>query len=347
MRNDLAIMTPEINVTRLDDLSLTRTGNDSVRISWKIRGKILEIAILSRQSSDEIKHHFTAAGLKENISSNISGLDPDTRYYFEVVSDSGSKITISERRVSLEGSVNFRDLGGYETADGRRVKWGLVFRSDNLGRLTDRDVAFLQRMGIRLVCDFRTPAEAEKLPDRFPRDGPAKYLHLPIRHGEFDPANTFERIQKGDIEWMTEEFMIKSYIKNIDTFAPMWSTLFNCLSDRSSRPIVFHCTGGKDRAGVCAALILLTLGVPEETVITDHGLSNVYVAGVLERIYARIRSAGVDPRQVSSYFTAPRNAIVAFIDNIQQTYGSAAGYLRKKAGIEQKVIDQLKKDLLE
>mgnify|MGYP001166128375 CR=1 FL=1 len=162
MRNDLAIMTPEINVTRLDDLSLTRTGNDSVRISWKIRGKILEIAILSRQSSDEIKHHFTAAGVKENISSNISGLDPDTRYYFEVVSDSGSKITISERRVSLEGSVNFRDLGGYETADGRRVKWGLVFRSDNLGRLTDRDVAFLQRMGIRLVCDFRTPAEAEK-----------------------------------------------------------------------------------------------------------------------------------------------------------------------------------------
>jgi protein-tyrosine phosphatase len=94
-------------------------------------------------------------------------------------------------------------------------------------------------------------------------------------------------------------------------------------------------------------LILLTLGVPEETVITDHGLSNVYITGVLEKIYARIRSAGVDPRQVSSYFTAPQNAIVAFIDHIRQTYGSAAGYLRKKAGIEQKVIDQLKKDLLE
>ena len=332
-------MTPDINETRLDDLSLTRTGNDSVRISWKIRGKTVEIAIFSRQSADEIKHHFTAAGVKENISTNISGLVPDTRYYFEVVSDSGLKTTISERRVPLEGSVNFRDLGGYETVDGRRVKWGLVFRSDNLGRLTDRDVTFLQRMGIRLVCDFRTPAEAEKLPDRFPRDGPAKYLHLPIRHGEFDPANTFERIQKGDIEWMTEEFMIKGYIKNIDNFAPVWSTLFNCLSDRSSRPIVFHCTGGKDRAGVCAALILLTLGVPDETVITDHGLSNVYIAGVLEKIYARIRSMGVDPQQVSSYFTAPQNAIVAFIDHIRQTYGSAAGYLRKKAGIEQKVID--------
>ena len=340
-------MTPEIDVTRLGDLSLTRTGDDSVRISWKIRGKILKIAIFSRRSPDEIEHHFTASGVKENAFTNITGLDPDTRYYFEVVSDSGSKTTISQRRVPLEGSVNFRDLGGYETVDGRRVRWGLVFRSDNLGRLSDRDVAFLQRMGIRLVCDFRTPAEAEKLPDQFPRDAGAEYLHLPIRHGEFDPANTFDRIQKGDIEWMTEEYMIQGYIKNIDNFAPVWSTLFNCLSDRSSRPMVFHCTGGKDRAGVCAALILLTLGVPEETVIADHGLSNIYIAGVLEKIYARIRSAGVDPRQVSSYFTAPQNAIVAFLDHIRLTYGSAAGYLRKKAGIEQKVIDQLKRDFLE
>ena len=340
-------MTPEINVTRLGDLSLTRTGKDSVKIAWNVRGRILKIAVFSKQSTDEIKHHFAATGMKAKASTHISNLDPNTRYYFETVSDTGSKTTIGERRVSLEGSVNFRDLGGYETVDGRRVKWGLVFRSDHLGRLSDRDVTFLQRMGIRQVCDFRTAAEVEKSPDRFPRDDIAKYLHLPIQHGEYDPASTFERIQKGDIEWMTEKFMIQGYIKNIENFAPVWSTLFKRLSDRSRRPIVFHCTGGKDRAGVCAALILLTLGVPEETVITDHGLSNVYIAGVLENIYARIRSAGVDPQQVSAYFTAPKNAILAFIDHIRQSHGSAGGYLRKKAGIQQKVIDQLKADLLE
>jgi protein-tyrosine phosphatase len=340
-------MTPEINVTRLGDLLLTRTGPDSIRISWKIRGKILKIAIYSRLSADEIQHHFSVTRLRDRASTNISGLDPDIRYYFELVSDSDSKTTISERRVSLEGSVNFRDLGGYKTMDERRVKWGMVFRSDNLGRLTERDIAFIQRMGIKCVCDFRTSAEADKLPDRFPPDGRAKYLHLPIRHGEFDPANTFDRIKKGDIEWMNEEFMIKGYIKNIDNFAPVWSSLFNCLSDRSNRPIVFHCTGGKDRAGVCAALILLTLGVPEETVIADHGLSNVYIAGVQEKIYARIQSMGVDPKQVSSYFTAPKKAIVSFVGHLRQKYGSAAGYLRKQAGIEQRVIDQLKRDFLE
>ena len=191
-------MTAETNVTRLGNLTLTQSGDDSVRISWNLRGKIVKIAIFSRPSPDEIDHHLSAVELKEKAARDISGFDPDTRYYFEMVSDAGVKTTISQRRVPLEGSVNFRDLGGYKTVDGRRVKWGLVFRSDNLGRLTDRDVAYLEKMGIRLVCDFRTPAEAKKLPDRFPRDKRAKYQHLPIRHGEFDPANAFERIQKGD-----------------------------------------------------------------------------------------------------------------------------------------------------
>jgi len=340
-------MTPEINVTRIGDLCLTRTGDDSVRISWKIRGKILKIAIFSRQPADEIEHHFTAAEVKGNASTNISGLDPGTRYYFEVVSDSGSKTTISERRVPLEGSVNFRDLGGYETVDGRRVKWGLVFRSDNLGRLTDRDVVYLQKMGIQLVCDFRTPAEIKKLPDRYPQGDYGKTLRLPIRHGESDPANTFDRIKKGDIDWMTEEFMIKGYIKNIEEFAPLWTSFFNRLAERSNRPLVFHCTGGKDRAGVGAALILLVLGVPEETVIRDHGLSNLYIAAVLDSIYDRIRSLGVDPEEISAYFTAPQNAIVSLLKHLDITYGSAANYLINKAGIHGKILNRLKEDLLE
>jgi protein-tyrosine phosphatase len=285
--------------------------------------------------------------VKGKTYTNITGLEPDARYYFKIVSDTGSVTIISERRVTLDGSVNFRDLGGYETIDGRRVKWGLLFRSDNLGRLSGRDVELLRHMGIELVCDFRTPAEAKRLPDRFPKGDHTRYLHLPIRHGEFDPVNTFKRIQQGDIGWMTEDFMVKGYIKNIENFASLWSRFFNCLAESSNRPVVFHCTGGKDRAGVCAALILLVLGVPEGTVIADHSLSNVYISGVLKKIYARIQSYGVEPQQVASYFTAPRKAIVAFIEHIRLTYGSAAGYLRKRTGIGQKFIDQLKEDLLE
>lgn len=340
-------MTTKINITRIGDLSLTRTSSDSVRISWHTGDKIEEMFVFQSRSASAFSHRHPVARIRGNSYADISGLDPDARYYFEVISNSGVKTIISERRVTLDGSVNFRDLGGYKTNDGHRVRWGLLFRSDNLGRLSEHDVTSLQGMGIELVCDFRTPAEAEKLPDRFPRGGHARYLHLPIRHGEFDPADTFERIQKGDIDWMTEDYMIEGYIKNIENFGPLWSTFFKCLADRSNRPLVFHCTGGKDRAGACAALVLLILGVSEETVITDHGLSNLFIAGVLEKIYARIRALGTDPQQVAPYFSAPKNAIVALIDHIRHKYGSAAEYLRTKAGVDQTVIRQLKKDLLE
>jgi len=291
-------MTPKINETHLEDVFLSRTGKGSVKISWKFDHQDARVAVFAGQSPEAIDYGTPAATATDSAEVTISGLDPDTRYYFDVVPAGGSSTVISERRVQLEGSVNFRDLGGYRTIDGRRIRWGMVFRSDNLGRLTDRDVVYLEKMGIRLVCDFRTPAEIKKLPDRYPRGGSGKSLKLAIRHGESDPANTFDRIKKGDIDWMTEEFMIEGYLKNIDEFAPLWATFFNTLGEPSNRPFVFHCTGGKDRAGVAAALTLLVLGVPEETVIRDHGLSNLYIAAVLDRIYDRVRAMGVNPEGI-------------------------------------------------
>jgi protein-tyrosine phosphatase len=340
-------MTDEINETRLDDVCLTRTGDDSVKISWEMRDKTAKVTIFPGESPDAIDHRKPAATATGSSDVSISGLDPDRRYYFEVAPSDGSNTIISERRVQLVGGVNFRDLGGYQAVDGRRVRWGKIFRSDNLGRLTDRDVIYLQKMGIRLVCDFRTPAEIKKLPDRYPADPDGQSLRLPIQHGESDPANTFERIKKGDIDWMTEAYMIKGYIKNIDHFAPLWATFFKTLAQASNRPLVFHCTGGKDRAGVAAALILLALDVPEETVIRDHGLSNLYIAAVLESIYDRIRDMGVDPNRISAYFTAPQNAIISVLEHVKKAYGSAANYLVAKAGVDEKLLIRLKDDLLD
>ena len=316
-------MTTKINETHLKDVSLTRTGKGSLKITWNTKYKNSKVAVFIGENPDAIDYREPAAIAKGKSEVSISGLDADTRYYFDVVPSQGPNTVISERRVQLEGSVNFRDLGGYQAVDGRRVKWGMVFRSDNLGRLTDRDVFFLQQMRIRLVCDFRTPAEIKKLPDRYPQGEYGKSVQLPIRHGESDPANTFDRIKKGDIDWMTEEFMIRGYIKNIENFAPLWAAFFKMLAESANRPLVFHCTGGKDRAGVAAALILLALGVPEETVIRDHGFSNLYIAAVLERIYDQIRTMGVDPDTISAYFTAPQNAILAVLKHLEKAYGSA------------------------
>jgi protein-tyrosine phosphatase len=331
----------------LNNVKLLRTANDSVEISWESFEDSRTLSIYKGESPKALNYHTSVTCVKGKTLVQISGLNPDVRYYFELVPDQGSGVIVSERRVPLEGSVNFRDLGGYRTLDGRRLRWGQVFRSDNLGRLTDRDIKILRRMGIRQVCDFRTPAEVKKMPDRFPETNEGAYVHLPIKYGEYDPANTFERIKNGDVDWLTEEFMIKGYLRNVDRFTALWSTFFRIMVVSRNRPLVFHCTGGKDRAGVCAALILLTLGVAEETVIEDHGLSNIYIADVLKRIYAQIKSYGVDPAKVAPYFTAPRSAIIALVEHIRKTYGSAEDYLINQAGIEVKVINQLREDLLE
>ena len=246
----------------------------------------------------------------------------------------------------LEGAVNFRDLGGYQTADGRAVRWGQVFRSDNIARLSERDLRILRHLNIATLCDFRTDAETEKSPSRLPESDNLRLLHMPIQHGEHDPAMAFERIKKGDYEWLSEEFMARGYILSIENFAPLWHDFFGTLVQAGRRPFVFHCTGGKDRTGTAAALILSVLGVPEQTIVDDYALSAQYIAGILKMIDGQLKEMGIDPKEVAPYFTVTPSRMVILLEHIRSTYGSAVNYLVEKAGVEPKVLERLRNDLL-
>ena len=331
----------------LSNVVIERVNKDKFKISWETEGKDVNVNVFACDSPQTIDHNSPIANVRGATFAEITGLDPDVRSYFEIVPEGGKSVIVAERHVNFDGIVNFRDLGGYETADNRRVKWGQVFRSGHLARATEKDRTLIRRMGIKLICDFRTPGEIKSQPDELPEDGSIKYLQMPIVHGEFDPVAAMESLQKGDISWLTEDFMIKRYIKKIADFPEIWGEFFRHLSDQQNRPLVFHCTAGKDRAGACAALIQLALGVPEKTVIYDHGLSNIYIADALKIINERIQAMGIDPEKVAPYFTAPRNAIVAFVEHIRKTYGSAAKYLMNKAGLSNKTLTHLKEELLD
>lgn len=329
------------------DAAVVRTGQDAVRISWKTHLKDLQVSIYHGNSPETIERNQPFLQIEGQTAIDISGLNPDIPHYFEIISENSAGIITAERRLPLEGTVNFRDLGGYETGEGRRVRWGKVFRSDHLSRLTDRDITFLQRMKIQSVCDFRTSAEAQKRPDRFPGDGPGAYLHLPIDNLKFNPITLFEKLKRGDTSWLTPEFLIDGYILNIDKFAAIWGEVIRRLADPDQLALVFHCTGGKDRAGTCAALVLLALGVPEETVIRDHGLSNVFIADVLDKIYAQFESSGIDRNRISPYFTAPPYCIEALLHHLHAKYGSPTDYLKSKAGVTEEMLEKVRGLLLE
>jgi len=327
----------------LSDAKVERIDPHTVKICWEPAHKQPIISVFAGAHVLERKISATDS---ESGCLNISGLKSHIRYYYRIEDLSGVSLMAAERRVLLEGAVNFRDIGGYRTQDGRRVQWGKVFRSDGLSRLTENDHRLLKHIGIRRVIDFRTPAEVASSPDRLPEDGSMSHVNLAVTHGSIDFVEALKRLKKGDSTWLTPEFMVNGYVGNIDNFAHVWGSVINEVALSDGEPVLFHCTGGKDRTGTCAALILLALGVPEETVVDDHQLSNIYIADLLPAIYASIASYGVDPEIVFPYLTAPRNCILTVLDHIHEKYGSASNYLETHAGVSRDTQELLKKKML-
>ncbi len=328
----------------LKGAGVERIDGKTVEICWEPPEAAPEIHVRAKSPAESAQRVISADESNAGCI-RISGLDPVVRYFFEIREENGPSFLAAERRICMDGAVNFRDLGGYPAEDGRRVKWGRIFRSDGLARLSDRDHLRFEQMGIRHVFDFRTISEAENSPDRLPDNG-IRRIHLPVIHGEFDFVVAMERLKKGDASWLTPDFMVNGYINNLEEYAGVWGDVINHMANGDRRPILFHCTGGKDRTGTCAALILLMLGVDRETVIADHQLSNVYIADLLPKIHEMIAAYGVDPDILFPYLTAPRECIDAVLDYIEKNYGTPSDYLAEKAGVDRPTQKRLKEDLL-
>jgi protein-tyrosine phosphatase len=330
----------------LPSIRLQRIKADTLRISWQEMPGIDAVSI-SWSVSPEAEAEPAGSTLISNGSwTDIDRLDPTSRYYFTLSSNGRILGRIAERLVPFEGTFNFRDLGGYPAAGGRRVKWGRVFRSDNLSNLSARDHALFQQMRIKLVCDFRSPPERAKSPNKLPQDPAVQSLHLPMLLGTIDAVEAMERFKNKDLDWLTPDYMQDGYLKNLEHSADKWAAVFKRLLD-DEPPLVFHCSAGKDRTGICAALILLALGVPRETVIHDHRLSNEYLQAFLPKVNSYFQSLGLDPRRIAPYLTAPEEAMLAVLDHLQERYGSIEAYLDHKAGITEQQIALLREKLLE
>lgn len=258
-----------------------------------------------------------------------------------------SLFSSGDKRLLLAGSVNFRDLGGYQTRDQRQIKKGLVFRSDHLSRLTHEDQQTLQNLQFKVVCDFRTQREQQQNPDILPQDGSIRLLSLPIQANDFDPSTVMTRLQAGDDAWLTMEFFIELYRRYLEDFGPVWGEVLRLISRSENLPLVFHCTGGKDRTGICAALLLAALGVPEESILSDHQLSNSCNAERLQPLYARFAEIGIDADRAAPYLAAPAEPLVAMLEHLKKKYRTVEQYLTQKAGLDQATLSALQAGLLQ
>jgi protein-tyrosine phosphatase len=252
-----------------------------------------------------------------------------------------------DQRLNLSGPANFRDLGVYLTKDNRRMKKGLVFRSDHLSCLTREDQQTLQDLQFKVVCDFRTTREQQRAPDLLPTDGSIRLLSLPVKANDFDPSTVMTRLRNGDDAWLTMDFFIDLYRLYLENFGPVWGRVLGLISSSANLPLVFHCTGGKDRTGICAALLLAALGVSEESILADHLLSNRCNAERLQPIYAQFAAIGIGPEKAAPYLQAPAEPLVAMFVHLKKKYGTIEEYLQTKAGLDKTTLTALKIGLLQ
>ena len=187
------------------------------------------------------------------------------------------------RNLEFEGCVNFRDLGGYRTADGRMVAWRTLFRADGLNKLTDADVAQLTDLRLTTVIDLRTRDEAEQR-GSFPVDRvPVTYVGLPLT----DVLPATEDLP----DWREASYVASRYGDMVSEGGPMLTSAIHALAEGGALPAVLHCSAGKDRTGVLSALLLAFLGVADETIVADYALSAAAMERLLERLKAEYPEA--------------------------------------------------------
>jgi len=181
-----------------------------------------------------------------------------------------------DRVIHLKGTTNTRDLGGYQTADDRTIRWRQIIRSENLSRLTASDFQQLEEMGVKTVIDLRTQREHEKSPTVWQGDHPPVFYHFPIGDAHNGWFNAQRKMIKSNrfTEEESLEHMVEGYRMIVDEGPDSLQKMMDLVLDQSNWPILIHCNAGKDRAGVATALILEALGVDRETIMEDFMLTN-------------------------------------------------------------------------
>jgi len=221
------------------------------------------------------------------------------------------------RHLDLEGASNFRDLGGYPTADGRVVRWRRIFRSNHLGHLTPADIDVVRGLGVRSAFDFRGRDERAA--------AVCGVADITVHSLPIEPtvvAALRARLAAGSLSADDAlEIMRESYRNYVRLNTHSFRALFAHLLDDHA-PLVIHCTAGKDRTGFACALVLHALGVPEEFIAEDYLLTN--------RFYRRDPSASTDlPDDVRQAIgSVEASFLTAGFDAIRTDYGDLESYLR-------------------
>ncbi len=251
------------------------------------------------------------------------------RSYFKIISDEG-QATFAERRLPIDSCYHFRDMGGYKTTDGKIVKWGKVFRTDELIHVSDGALAYLNGLPLKTIVDFRSITEAAMGQQKLPASV-INIQDLNISIGNLTEillgmgAGLATITREEIIELMSD--MYRDFVTEEECIE-QFKALFGLLQNEGNLPLAYNCSIGKDRTGIASFLFLTSLGVSEDVAIGDYQLTDSYnVASKYEK-YTSI-FPGLKP-----LFEANPDFIKAAIDQIKKDNGSVENFLTNKLNVD-------------
>jgi protein-tyrosine phosphatase len=251
---------------------------------------------------------------------------------------------MAKRDYAFDGVVNFRDFGGHQTKDGRRVVMGRLFRSAHYNGVSPEDAAALDALGVKFLVDLRQQHERTQHPNRwapartvfhYPPEAPA-----PLGVSAPRPEQTAE-VGRAAMRAAYQRYPYEA------RFLALFRDLFHGLADEGG-PVIVHCTAGKDRTGIACALVLDALGVDQETIFADYLLTNANM-DVAERarlVRARL-GADVSDEAIAPLLGVEANYLQAGLDVIIEKSGSLGNYVETALGVSPQQMARLRDHLLE
>jgi protein-tyrosine phosphatase len=335
----------------LDGAVAERSAPDVIALRWQASHPV-DVYVSTKPDAAPAKATLLAHGDRDGAYQ--ARWAKAVRPYFTLRDETDGKVVrVAERVVSLERGSNFRDLGGYPAADGKHVRWGLIYRTAAMPMLTDADYAYVSGLSIRSIIDLRSVEERQLAPDGMPAHSGALYLAHDY------PADTiFSRT--GAPQAGAPNPVLALYRAWPVSLAPQYRDIFHQLL-KDDGAVSYHCSAGQDRAGVATALVLSALGVPRDVILADYQLSTAdrrpeneipklepgqYPGNVVADFYRRAQAAG--PMKARPLYTAAGEPFLQeTFDEIDKRWGSVDAYLDQELGIDKAKIARLRALYLE
>lgn len=245
------------------------------------------------------------------------------------------KEPINARHIPLENACNFRDLGGLPIGEDRMTRFGKLFRSDSMHQLSQEDINRLTELGIRKVIDLRNLNELSAQPSVLKQHDGIHYEHIQL-HSEIVSGGEVTVVEDlGDL-----------YLYFIEACQPAIQKVIASLADEAEGAVAFHCTAGKDRTGIIAALLLDTAGVNHNEIVSDYVLSGTLTQELLDDLRRNHRPDKISSERYEAFLACEAEFLERMLNHIEQKYGGSEAYLRH-IGLGSEKIDAVKRLLAE